>query len=81
MSVYFRNILVKAYTAPDRKPTCRNLDGICIFYRTGKYDTIEECSFDGTQIKRKDGKNGEPEMGYTLITENCPVWCKKGKYA
>lgn len=80
MAIHIRNIPIKAYTTPEGEPTCCGL-GRCIFYRTARFGTTECCAFDESIIKRRDGEEGEPGMGYTIVSDTCPVWCKKGKHA
>ena len=77
MTVHLRSIKIKAYTAPDGKPTCRTTDNVCCFYRTLKFGQLEQCSYDDSQIKRSDNAAGVPGMGYTIVTAGCPVWSNK----
>lgn len=77
MAVHLRNIQIKAYTAPNDKPTCRTMEDVCCFYRTLKFGQLEQCSYDDSQIKRSDNAAGVPDMGYTMVTAGCPVWNNK----
>lgn len=75
MPEYKRKIEITAYKLPKNngdRPTCalEFPDKVCKFLRVTRWGQSQECCYDGTEIKR------EGDLGYTYVTENCPVWTK-----
>jgi hypothetical protein len=71
-----KTIQIEAFIDENKNPTCAiDLDDslqFCIFYHYGRgvYNN-EECSFDGTALKRRaQGK------GHLIPSKTCPLWSK-----
>ena len=66
---------IERYKTPAGKPTCVlsfATDEICEYYHKAKFGYRERCNFDGIPLERDHEADG-----FTIPTNNCPVWKKE----
>jgi hypothetical protein len=74
MKLLTKSIEVPIYFTPEGSPTCRTTNGMCLFYRTGKFGLIEYCSLDEhALLDRRDNTQGVPNLGYTIPVKSCKL--------
>ena len=69
----YKTIQVKALYSPCGEPTCRTENELCLFYRTTRWGSVEICNYTDKQIERTEDSTGAKGMGYTVVTEGCPL--------
>lgn len=73
----YATIKLRVLRAPDGDITCRTADEYCKFYRTIRWGQSEICNYTDKLIERKVNAEGVPNLGYTVVTEGCPMKVKE----
>ena len=69
MTTETKTIQIKVYRDKNGKPTCANTEGVCQFFATRKFGSIELCMYGAFFFPLERG-----ETRHLMPIKSCPLW-------